>query len=113
MSFAEELAKLANLGILDHDGSLLGFRGNHIVNRRARGGGNSNCRWAGILIVADHLRPSSGKSRPMRFYSMMRSLRSNRFRLKPQRSHRSRNLSSFRATVSKLGSSATSESVIP
>jgi hypothetical protein len=24
------------------------------VNRRARGGGNSNCRWAGILIVADH-----------------------------------------------------------
>src|SRR5208283_453710 len=55
MSFAEELAKLANLGILDHDGSLLGFRGNHIVNRRARGGGNSNCRWAGILIVADHL----------------------------------------------------------
>src|SRR5208337_56015 len=53
MSFAEELAKLANLGILDHDGSLLGFRGNHIVNRQARGGGNSNCRWAGILIVAD------------------------------------------------------------
>src|SRR5271157_1434413 len=54
MSFAEELAKLANLGILDHDGSLLGFRGNHIVNRQARGGGNSNCLWAGILIVADH-----------------------------------------------------------
>jgi hypothetical protein len=54
MSFAEELAKLANLGILDHDGSLLGLRGNHIVNRQARGGGNSNCRWAGILIVADH-----------------------------------------------------------
>lgn len=24
------------------------------MNRRARGGGNSNCRWAGILIVADH-----------------------------------------------------------
>jgi len=24
------------------------------VNRRARGRGNSNCRWAGILIVADH-----------------------------------------------------------
>ena len=23
------------------------------MNRRARGGGNSNCRWAGILIVAD------------------------------------------------------------
>src|SRR5208283_4844239 len=60
MSFAEELAKLANLGILDHDGSLLGFRGNHIVNRQARGGGNSNCRWAGILIVADH--HSSGKA---------------------------------------------------
>src|SRR5208337_625978 len=55
MFFAEELAKLANLGILDHDGSLLGLRGNHIVNRQARGGGNSNCRWAGILIVADHL----------------------------------------------------------
>src|SRR5208282_4608240 len=54
MFFAEELAKLANLGILDHDGSLLGLRGNHIVNRQARGGGNSNCRWAGILIVADH-----------------------------------------------------------
>src|SRR5208282_1016715 len=53
MFFAEELAKLANLGILDHDGSLLGLRGNHIVNRQARGGGNSNCRWAGILIVAD------------------------------------------------------------
>src|SRR5208282_6644023 len=50
MFFAEELAKLANLGILDHDGSLLGRRGNHIVNRQARGGGNSNCRWAGILI---------------------------------------------------------------
>jgi hypothetical protein len=43
MFFAEELAKLANLGILDHDGSLLGLRGNHIVNRQARGGGNSNC----------------------------------------------------------------------
>src|SRR5208283_4738244 len=57
MSFAEELAKLANLGILDHDGSLLGFRGNHIVNRQARGGGNSNCRWAGILIVADQTLP--------------------------------------------------------
>src|SRR5271157_4764411 len=54
MFFAEELAKLANLGIFDHDGSLLGLRGNHIVNRQARGGGNSNCRWAGILIVADH-----------------------------------------------------------
>jgi hypothetical protein len=26
MSFAEKLAKLANLGILDHDGSLLGLR---------------------------------------------------------------------------------------
>ena len=24
------------------------------MNRRARGGGNSKCRWAGILIVADH-----------------------------------------------------------
>ena len=24
------------------------------MNREARGGGNSNCRWAGILIVADH-----------------------------------------------------------
>ena len=24
------------------------------MNRRARGGGNSNCRRAGILIVADH-----------------------------------------------------------
>src|SRR5271157_5286096 len=59
MSFAEELAKLANLGILDHDGSLLGFRGNHIVNRQARGGGNSNCRWAGILIVADHGHPTA------------------------------------------------------
>ena len=22
------------------------------MNREARGGGNSNCRWAGILIVA-------------------------------------------------------------
>jgi hypothetical protein len=53
MFFAEELAKLANLGILDHDGSLLGLGGNHIVNRQARGEGNSNCRWAGILIVAD------------------------------------------------------------
>src|SRR5208282_303879 len=58
MFFAEELAKLANLGILDHDGSLLGLRGNHIVNRQARGGGNSNCRWAGILIVADHQEPN-------------------------------------------------------
>jgi hypothetical protein len=55
MFFAEELAKLANLGIRDLDGSLLGLRGNHIVNRQARGGGNSNCRWAGILIVADQL----------------------------------------------------------
>jgi hypothetical protein len=27
--------------------------GNQIVNRRARGGGNSNCRWRGNLIVAD------------------------------------------------------------
>ncbi len=26
---------------------------NHIVNRQARGGGNSSCRWEGILIVAD------------------------------------------------------------
>jgi hypothetical protein len=66
MFFAEELAKLANLGILDHDGSLLGLRGNHIVNRQARGGGNSNCRWAGILIVADQprlFRPSIPNSR--------------------------------------------------
>ena len=29
------------------------------MNRQARGGGNSNCRWAGILIVADHLPTSS------------------------------------------------------
>ena len=28
------------------------------MNRRARGGGNSNCRWAGILIVADHSFPA-------------------------------------------------------
>jgi hypothetical protein len=55
MFFAEELAKLANLGILDHGGSLLGLGGNHIVNTQARGEGNSNCRWAGILIVADHV----------------------------------------------------------
>src|SRR5271157_5592244 len=59
MFLAEELAKLANLGILDHDGSLLGLRGNHIVNRQARGGGNSNCRWEGILIVADQPARSS------------------------------------------------------
>jgi len=32
----------------------LGSGGNQIVNRLARGGGNSNCRWQGILIVADH-----------------------------------------------------------
>jgi hypothetical protein len=32
----------------------LGSGGNQIVNRQARGGGNSNCRWQGILIVADH-----------------------------------------------------------
>ena len=25
------------------------------MNNQARGGGNSDCRWAGILIVADHL----------------------------------------------------------
>ncbi len=31
------------------------------MNRRARGGGNSNCRWAGILIVADQL---YGDARP-------------------------------------------------
>ena len=74
MSFAEKLAKLANLGVLDHGGSLLGSGGNHIVNRRARGGGNSNCRWEGILIVADHLprhlpapQRSSGKTEPGTF----------------------------------------------
>jgi hypothetical protein len=36
------------------------------VNRRARGGGNSNCRWAGILIVADQStagRPSRSPGR--------------------------------------------------
>jgi hypothetical protein len=43
------------LSVLDHEGLLLGTRGNQIVNRQARGGGNSNCRWQGILIVADHL----------------------------------------------------------
>src|SRR6478672_394350 len=32
----------------------LGSGGNHIVDRRARGGGNSSYRWEGILIVADH-----------------------------------------------------------
>jgi hypothetical protein len=31
--------------------------GNQIVNRRARGGGKSNCRWRGNLIVADQLTP--------------------------------------------------------
>jgi hypothetical protein len=42
------------LSVLDHPGFLLGSRGNQIVNRQARGGGNSNSRWQGILIVADH-----------------------------------------------------------
>jgi len=53
MSLAEKLAKPANLSVLDHEGFLLGTRGNQIVNRQAREGGNSNCRWQGILIVAD------------------------------------------------------------
>src|SRR5262249_47362080 len=34
----------------------LGSGGNHIVNKQARGGGNSNCRSKGILIVADQAR---------------------------------------------------------
>ena len=32
------------------------------MNRRARGGGNSNCRWAGILIVADHSTVKTAKA---------------------------------------------------
>ena len=54
LTFAEELAKPANLGDFDHGGSLLGQRGNRIVNKRARGGGKSSCRWQGNLVVVDH-----------------------------------------------------------
>jgi hypothetical protein len=42
------------LSVLDHKGFLRASRGNQIVNKQARGGGNSNCRWQGILKVADH-----------------------------------------------------------
>jgi len=52
MSFAKQLAKLANLGILDHDGSLLGLRkephsehaGERIREFSLSLGGNPNCR---------------------------------------------------------------------
>src|SRR5271157_2138438 len=33
----------------------LGSGGNHTVNQRARGEGDSDCRWAGNLIVADQV----------------------------------------------------------
>ena len=46
MSFAKQLAKLTNLGILDHDGSLLGLRRGPTVVKRAGG------EEEGILIVA-------------------------------------------------------------
>ncbi len=60
LTFAEELAKPANLGDFDHGGSLLGQRGNRIVNKRARGGGKSSCRWQGNLVVADHTFDANG-----------------------------------------------------
>jgi hypothetical protein len=68
MSFAEKLAKFADLGIRDHEGPLLGSGENHIVNRRARGGGNSDCRWEGILIVADQLQSKMVKGAILKVY---------------------------------------------
>ena len=37
------------------------------MNRQARGGGNSNCRWAGILIVADQCGLRGSNSARLRF----------------------------------------------
>ncbi len=62
------------------------------MNRRARGGGNSNCRWAGILIVADQAGNSLNASAELRDRQVhqRRSMLKEQLRdrsLRPSRQH--------------------------